>query len=214
MDLVMFRHDGKDEFGAPKGHGALFSYSGFNLGYSDEAPKLLTVNNIRNAFLFEVSKQEYQAAEAFIDMLRENGMRNPYYFSRVLNVAINRERNLQKPMQFDGSVKEGYEDDLCDHFSRPSDAIPLVGINCAYLAIEIVQTVVGIDLRAIHPSLPDANTGVKYESAYQEISRAVLTNTMPNTLDRDCIVFDQEGQLLGVNKKKAVKPEIAAPTAA
>jgi len=194
----MFRHDGADKKGQPKGHGALFSYAGFIQGDTASIPKLVPINNIRNSFLFEVSKEEFQGAEAFIDMLRENGYQNPYYFSRELKVTLNHERHLQKPMQFDGSVKSGYEDDLCDHFSRPTDSIPVVGINCAYMAVEIAQTVVGVDLSTIHPLLPDANTGVKYEAAYEAISNAILTKTMPQTLNRDCIVFDEEGLLKGV----------------
>lgn len=194
MDLVLFRHDGDDVLGKPKGHGAIFHYAGFVPGNTASIPKLLSVNNIRNSFLFEVSKNEFQAAESFIDMLRENGVRNPYYFSRSLSPSLDRERNLQKPMRFDGSTHPDYVDDLCDHFSMPSTSIPAVAINCAYLAIEIVQTIVGIKLEEIHPSLPDANTGDKYKQTYDAICRSMEQHRMPEGLDRNCIVFDEDGK--------------------
>lgn len=99
-DLVLFRFDGLTEDGQPKGSGQIFGYNGYNPSGGGTLPVLLSVNNIRNTLLFEVTRDEYQAAESYIDMIREminlpnakatnlrdaeGDVISPYYFSREM----------------------------------------------------------------------------------------------------------------------------------
>ncbi len=196
VSLVQFRFDGVDKDNKPRGHGAILHYSGIEQGLLREAPKLRTINSLNNLILFSVTSEEFKSSEGFIDLLRGNGMFNPYYFTRFLGANINRERNGQKPLRFDGSENPDYADDPCDHFSRASDAVPAVAVNCVYMALGILQKIVGIDLSKIHAELPEAWVDDTQAQVYDKICAAMVEQSMPSSLARHCMAFDQEGALL------------------
>ncbi len=207
VSLVQFRFDGVDKDDKPRGHGAILHYSGIEQGLLREAPKLRTINSLRNLILFSVTAEEFKASEGFIDLLRENGMFNPYYFTRFLGANINRERNGRKPLRFDGSEKPDYQDDPCDHFCRASDSMPAVGVNCVYMALEILQKIVGIDLSKIHAELPEAWVDDTQAQVYDKICAAMVEKSMPSSLARHCMAFDKEGELLAT-----FEPQVQAPS--
>ncbi len=206
-DLVLFRHDGYDDAGQPRGGAFIFHYAGYNNGQGGDIPQLAPMHNIRNTFLFEVSSKEYKRVEDMIDMMRGNGVYNPFYFSRPLSPIEKFEVKGREATDYSGAPNPLKFADAQDYRLRPG-TIPFSATNCVYLATQILHHHSGVDLSDIDPGIADMRNGKDLTKFMEQVRAKMKDNSF--SAQRCCLLFSEQG-ILESAYKPPVKPADAAP---
>jgi hypothetical protein len=208
-DLVLFRHDGQDVDGNPRGGAFIFHYAGYNRGQGGDIPQLAPMHNIRNTFLFEVTSQEYKRVEGHVDMMRENGVYNPYYFSRPLSPDPKFETKGRSPTDYIGTPKDQYEYMDSELFTPAQRLrhVPFVATNCVYLATQIMQQNGGIDLEAVFEGMSQIERGTDLEDLMNRMKTEFSSGAFQSPSGRSCLYFDETGQRI-INYSKSNSPSL------
>lgn len=196
-DLVLFRHDGYDTAGQPRGGAFIFHYAGYNNGQGGDIPQLAPMHNIRNTFLFEVSPKEYKRVEDMIDMMRGNGVYNPFYFSRPLSPIEKFEIKGREATDYSGApnpLKFAHEED----YRLPQGTIPFSATNCVYLATQILHHHSGVNLSEIDPSIPELRNGKGLTDFMSQARDKMKEGSFCS--NRCCLLFSEQGVLEAAHK--------------
>lgn len=194
-DLVLFRKDTSFDPSSQRGGGFIFHYNGYNGGMGGDVPQLAPVHNIRNTLLFEVSAVEYKALENQIDMMRMNGPANPYYFSRELKPFDGYERHNRQPVGFSGEGDADIDDFSVQFYRLPEDSIPFTRVNCVHMAVQMLAHIGRINLDEISSGFSRVSTGKEYAEFLQDLERKLEAGEMPESLKRECLLFNEDGEL-------------------
>lgn len=201
-DLVLFRHDGYDHGGQPRGGAFIFHYAGYNNGQGGDIPQLMPMHNIRNTFLFEVSSKEYKRIEDMVDMMRSNGVYNPFYFSRPLSPIEKFEVKGREATDYTGSVNTLKFADA-GAYRLPSGTIPFSATNCVYLATQILHHHSGVDLSDIDIGMSAMRNGKDLTNFMNQVRIKMKDGSF--SAQRCCLLFSEQGTLESVHKP-ASKP--------